>query len=247
MAGSNLTSRVQSGQYQRSERDECHGLLAVNTIKENWEINPSFGGPIQKDKVWFYYSARYQRAQNYAAGMYQNANGFTSLSTPSNFQYVPVTAAQGLATDGKWDDSQLRVTWQASPKNKFTGMWDTQSHGVQCQTPSPQRPRPSRPRSALPEPELPPFRIFLPITSKVLIEFVGLHRQERWGNMELRPSSQSPCGRPSAARSIPTSPCLSTRRTSAASRDREWHDQRPASEPHLWRAGRHRHGQDRSA
>ena len=33
---------------------------------------------------------------------------------------------------------------------------------------------------------------FSPITSRVLVEFVGLHRTERWGNMDLRPQDQSP-------------------------------------------------------
>ena len=50
------------------------GLTAVPSVKKLWDFNPAFGGPIKQDKLWYYYSVRYQRAQNYAAGMFQNAN-----------------------------------------------------------------------------------------------------------------------------------------------------------------------------
>ena len=99
------------------------GLAAISNVKENWEVNPSFGGPIKKDTLWYYYSLRYQRAQNYAAGMFQNANAFNL----SKFTYVPTTT-QALVTNGYWDDSQLRLTWQANPKNKFSGFYDDQPH-----------------------------------------------------------------------------------------------------------------------
>src|SRR5262249_27274761 len=56
MAGSNLTSRVQAGAYSNNPNvTNAPGLLAVNTIKSNWEVNPSFGGPIKKDQIWYYY------------------------------------------------------------------------------------------------------------------------------------------------------------------------------------------------
>ena len=31
-------------------------------IDKNWDFNPGFGGPIKRDKVWFYLSGRYQGA-----------------------------------------------------------------------------------------------------------------------------------------------------------------------------------------
>ena len=43
-------------------------------MKRAYDINPSVGGPIVRDKLWFYVSARWQTNQNYIAGLYDNAN-----------------------------------------------------------------------------------------------------------------------------------------------------------------------------
>src|SRR4029078_9102212 len=144
------------------------------------------GGPIMKDRLWYYYALRYQRAQTYSAGMFQNANAFNA----TKWTYVPTTE-KALSRDGFWDDSQLRMTWQASAKNKFAGTWDQQSY---CQCPNAISSTTSPEAAAdrrFPTQQLIHGEWFSPITSRVLVEFVGLHRTERWGNMQLRPSDQS--------------------------------------------------------
>src|SRR6185503_16182780 len=47
--GSNLTADV-----------IAQGLTETNSLKRLWEINPSVGGPIIKDKLWFFGTFRYQ-------------------------------------------------------------------------------------------------------------------------------------------------------------------------------------------
>ena len=102
------------------------------------------------------------------------------------------TTTKALSRDGFWDDSQLRMTWQASAKNKFAGTWDQQSY---CQCPdnisATTAPEAARDRR-FPTQQLIHGEWFSPITSRVLVEFVGLHRTERWGNMELRPAGSEP-------------------------------------------------------
>src|SRR4029077_8372387 len=46
---------------------KARGLPTPNSIKVNYDINPGFGGPIQKDRIWFYFTGRVNRADNYAA------------------------------------------------------------------------------------------------------------------------------------------------------------------------------------
>ncbi len=48
------------------------GLTRVNSVKKIWDLNPAVGGPIIQDKLWFYGGFRYNGAQNYIAGMYDN-------------------------------------------------------------------------------------------------------------------------------------------------------------------------------
>ena len=52
----------------------ARGLPEPNRMKQAYDINPSVGGPILRDKLWFYASARWQDNQNYVAGLYVNTN-----------------------------------------------------------------------------------------------------------------------------------------------------------------------------
>src|ERR1700704_923442 len=47
-------------------------LKAVNKVKKLWDVNPTFGGPIVQDKLWFFGGFRYNGAQSYLAGMFRN-------------------------------------------------------------------------------------------------------------------------------------------------------------------------------
>ena len=190
LASSNLSSRVETGPYGAAGVSNAVGLTAISNVKTAWEVNPSFGGPIKKDKIWYYYALRYQRNQNYAAGMFQNANAFDL----SKYTYVPTTT-QSLLTNGYWDDSQLRLTWQANPKNKFAATWDQQA---KCECPGANLPvGPTRATESTVDYRFPTQQLihaewFSPITSRVLVEVVALHRTERWGNMDLTPADQRP-------------------------------------------------------
>ncbi|OFV93097.1 MAG: hypothetical protein A3H95_11865 [Acidobacteria bacterium RIFCSPLOWO2_02_FULL_64_15] len=162
------------------------GLTRVNRYKKNWDINPGVGGPILQDKLWYYYTYRNNGAQNYAAGMFYNQNEFLPLV----HTYVPNANRPALSQHGDWWDSQIRLTWQMDPKNKFAGTWDQQYYcrcpnGVSATT-SPEAANDRR----FPVQQLMHGEWWSPLTSRILIEVVALHRTERWGNMELRTTDQ---------------------------------------------------------
>src|SRR5690606_4338974 len=60
------------------------GLPEPNRMKRAYDINPSIGGPIVRDRLWFYTAARWQNNQNYIAGLYHNANA----GDPTRWDYV---------------------------------------------------------------------------------------------------------------------------------------------------------------
>ena len=91
----------------------ARGLPTPNSIKANWDINPGFGGPILQDRIWFYFAARYNENSEYAAGLYENKN----LNNPNTWTFEPDTT-RPVANEQKQPDAQLRVTWQATPRNK---------------------------------------------------------------------------------------------------------------------------------
>ena len=89
------------------------GLAAPNKIKANYDINPAFGGPILRDKIWFFGAARYNVTQDYVAGLFWNKNA----NNPNAWTYDP-DPSRRVWNDQKQPDTQLRMSWQATPRQK---------------------------------------------------------------------------------------------------------------------------------
>jgi hypothetical protein len=87
------------------------GTRSVNKVKELWEVNPSFGGPLKKDKLWFFASYRYHVADEWVAGMYFDQNQADWVFTPD--------LSRPAFLDGETNTYGVRLTWQANQKNKF--------------------------------------------------------------------------------------------------------------------------------
>ena len=65
------TSRTAACRATTSRRTSINqGLKAVNNVKKLWDFNPTLGGPIVQDKLWFFGGFRYNGAQSYLAGMF---------------------------------------------------------------------------------------------------------------------------------------------------------------------------------
>jgi hypothetical protein len=75
-AGSFFINGTGSGLQGENLTDEikAKGLTATNSFKQVWDVNPSFGGPIVRDKVWFFATFRYQYNDQYVASMWANKN-----------------------------------------------------------------------------------------------------------------------------------------------------------------------------
>jgi len=110
--------RVQARNLTDALRDR--GLTATNRLKKIWDVNPSWGGRLVRDKLWFYNSFRYWGTDTYLAGLYRNA-------TPLAYSYTPDlnNQADALVVDGS---ANIRLTWQATEKNKISFFWDEQPH-----------------------------------------------------------------------------------------------------------------------
>ena len=98
------------------------GLAAPSKIKANGEFNPGVGGPLKRDKLWFFLSAKYVFADNLVAGMFFNENA----NKPNEWRYVPIDAA-GDPSPGS-ADRQVRVTIRSNQKNKFGVTFDQEAY-----------------------------------------------------------------------------------------------------------------------
>ena len=98
-----------------TEAFKTAGLLSVNTVFKIYDINPSFGGPVKKDRLWFYASGRKWAAQQYVAGMFYNKS-----TVPWKYEADTTRPALNIETNG---NESLRLTWQASLRNKISAQY----------------------------------------------------------------------------------------------------------------------------
>jgi hypothetical protein len=110
-------STMQSSNFTQELRDK--GLSTPNSVNKLWEVNPGFGGPIQRDRVWFYWSARH-------AGAFENVPIFFNKNAgdPTKWTYEPDTTRPAANKNTIKDFSSVRLTWQATAKNKLAGTYD---------------------------------------------------------------------------------------------------------------------------
>jgi outer membrane receptor protein involved in Fe transport len=170
LQGSNFTQRLQD-----------LGLGTPDTIEKSWDVSGGFGGPLLRDELWFWAAAQDFGAHNGAADSFYNLNAFN----PNVWTYEPDTSRPGV-NKGHWYNAQIRLTWQASQRNKLALSFDTQDF---CRCPdnisATRAPEAGRDRR-FPHQMLYTAEWTAPLTNRLLVELVGLHRTTRWGNMQMR-------------------------------------------------------------
>jgi hypothetical protein len=104
-------SSMQSDNFTQELRDS--GLGTPNALKKIWDINPAFGGPIRRDKLWYHSTFRYTGAAN-TVPMFLNKNA----GNPNAWTYEPDTS-HPVGTEDVWAQMNSRLTWQATPIHKL--------------------------------------------------------------------------------------------------------------------------------
>ena len=114
---------MQGSNYTQELKDQ--GLKAPSEILKVYDFNPMGGGRIIRDKLWFYLTERIWGADNTVPGMYVNKNA----GNPNAWTYDPDLSQQAF-TDVVNKTHIARLTWQASPRNKFSAFWSEQYTGT---------------------------------------------------------------------------------------------------------------------
>jgi hypothetical protein len=98
--GSNLDSNLRT-----------QGLTAEAKVKRTVDFNPVVGGPIVRDKVWFFGGLRYQYTDSYVGGMWYDKN-------PSDWIFEPDLSRPANADQLSYDFN-VNTTWQVSQKDRL--------------------------------------------------------------------------------------------------------------------------------
>src|SRR5262245_748151 len=83
------------------------GLQSVGKIKQIWDFNPSIGGPIMRDRLWFHYSMR---------------NWGVNRTVPGS--YSEIDTSQQSVDDSYINSNVLRLTWQINGMHKLGAHYD---------------------------------------------------------------------------------------------------------------------------
>jgi carboxypeptidase family protein len=104
LQSSNLTANLQS-----------RSVTGSSTLKKLYDINGSIGGPIKKDKLWFYGTSRYFTNEYYLAARYYAVDPATAVRAND-------TSRQAFAGTYTYDNNG-RVTWAITDKQKLSSWY----------------------------------------------------------------------------------------------------------------------------
>ncbi|HEY3043396.1 MAG TPA: carboxypeptidase regulatory-like domain-containing protein [Vicinamibacterales bacterium] len=113
---SGANGALQGSNYTQELKDR--GLATPQELKKVYDINPMGGGRIIRDKLWFYLTYRQTGAENTVPGMWFNKNAGNPNSWVVDFDKSRPAFNDSLNRTGIG-----RITWQITPKNKFSMHW----------------------------------------------------------------------------------------------------------------------------
>jgi len=91
-------------------------------ILHSYDVNPSYGGPIKRDRVWFWGSYRKFETSQGVEGIFANKYALD----PAHWDYLKDTSVSARNIQGR-DILQRRITAQVTPKNRVMFSHEYQS------------------------------------------------------------------------------------------------------------------------
>jgi hypothetical protein len=113
--GNFTTTSLQSNNLTADLR--TRGLTASNPVDYTLDASAGIGGPIARDKLWFFSSFRDLESSVFTSDRYPN------LLPTNGWTYVANTSSQPT-NNTLTRDGNGRLTWQMSPKNKISVLHD---------------------------------------------------------------------------------------------------------------------------
>ena len=99
------------------------GITEPPGLIKNWDTNLAFGGPIKRDRLWFFNNLRTYGTHQDIPGLYANANALD----PSRWDYVRDPNVKARSAGAKKIEA-IRLTGQVTPRNKAGFFWEYQAN-----------------------------------------------------------------------------------------------------------------------
>jgi hypothetical protein len=150
MTSNNITDELRS-----------RGILASDAVDKIWDVSGSLGGPIVKDRLWFFNTYRNYGSNGRFAGVF--------------FESDPTR--QGLNINDLWSYN-VRLTGQVSARNKVSVSFDTNRRDQPYRTSSTTQTPEASAGTTYPNMYILAGRWTAPLTSRLLVEAAGSHYYE---------------------------------------------------------------------
>jgi Carboxypeptidase regulatory-like domain len=148
----------------------AQGLTAATPLSKAYDISGTLGGPIWKDRAWYFVSGHTGGSTRDSATVFYNLNA----ADAAQWLYAPDVNRRAYS-DRTFEDGSARVTWQATPRDKVGAFLDKQ---IVCRTCTGATPGLSEPQRSSPEAvgvlgrplQVTQATWSSPVTSRLLIE-----------------------------------------------------------------------------
>ena len=106
---------------------KAQGVTAATPLTKVYDFSGTLGGPIRKDRVWYFVNAHTGGSTKESPNVYYNLNA----GDPAKWLYAP-DYNRPEYSDRTFENASGRVTWQVTPRNKVSGFWDAQAMCRTC-------------------------------------------------------------------------------------------------------------------
>jgi hypothetical protein len=166
----------------------AQGVMAATPLSDVYDVSGTLGGPIRKNRAWYFVNAHTGGSTRDVANVYYNLNA----GDPSQWLYAPDLSRREFS-DRTFENASARLTWQVTPRNRVTGFWDAQSLCRKCTGATPGL---SEPQRVAPEAvgilgrplHVTQLTWWSPVTNRVLLEAAFGGTYFGVGNFEREPN-----------------------------------------------------------
>jgi hypothetical protein len=118
---------LQSDNLSQELKDR--GLKAVPEVKKIWDVNGAFGGPIVRDRLWFFTAHRHFGYSNFiAAGSSNQGEPRGYFNATQGTPFYTADLSRRSVVDEVNRTHTLRSSWQASQKDRFIFSVDVENN-----------------------------------------------------------------------------------------------------------------------